>query len=181
MALNLFDPRKQYVVVNTCVGLVVDLDAIDECSSSNCIFNAREDAEEAIDDLVSEMQEIETTISDEMISTNPGNSVAPRTSRTSPRPRHGCSAGNTSTAGERNLAIALSRLPEVRKVAAFGAIAQPLRMQVPRFGQYRRYRIEVPHECADLDLAVWLDDFSRLKELILNRDSEGLTALLKKP
>jgi hypothetical protein len=49
------------------------------------------------------------------------------------------------------------------EVAAFGAMAQRLRMQVPRFGQYRRYRIEVPHECADLDLAVWLDDFSRLK------------------
>jgi hypothetical protein len=67
--------------------------------------------------------------------------------------------------GAQSVAIAMSRLPEVRKVAAFGAIAQPLRMQVPRFGQYRRYRIEVPHECADLDLAVWLDDFSRLKEL----------------
>lgn len=67
--------------------------------------------------------------------------------------------------GAQSVAIAMSRMPEVRKAAAFGAVAQPLRMQVPRFGDYRRYRIEVPHECADLDLAVWLDDFSRLKEL----------------
>src|ERR1022692_2048270 len=79
--------------------------------------------------------------------------------------------------GAQSVAIAMSRLPEVRRVAAFGAIAQPLRMQVPRLGQYRRYRIEVPHECADLDLAVWLDDFSRLKEL-KRALAEGLRPLL---
>jgi hypothetical protein len=82
--------------------------------------------------------------------------------------------------GAQSVAIAMSRLPEVRKVAAFGAIAQPLRMQVPRFGQYRRYRIEVPHECADLDLAVWLDDFSRLKEL-KGAPAEGLRPLQDTP
>ena len=82
--------------------------------------------------------------------------------------------------GAQSVAIAMSRLPEVRKVAAFGAIAQPLRMQVPRFGQYRRYRIEVPHECADLDLAVWLDDFSRLKEL-KRALAEGLRPLQDTP
>jgi len=82
--------------------------------------------------------------------------------------------------GAQSVAIALSRLPEVRKVAAFGAVAQPLRMQVPRFGQYRRYRIEVPHECADLDLAVWLDDCSRLKEL-KRALAEGLAPLQDTP
>jgi len=82
--------------------------------------------------------------------------------------------------GAQSVAIAMSRLPEVRKVAAFGAIAQPLRMQVPRFGQYRRYRIEVPHECADVDLAVWLDDFSRLKEL-KRALAEGLRPLQDTP
>ena len=82
--------------------------------------------------------------------------------------------------GAQFVAIAMSRLPEVRKVAAFGAMAQPLRMQVPRFGQYGRYRIEVPHECADLDLAVWLDDFSRLKEL-KRALAEGLRPLQDTP
>jgi hypothetical protein len=82
--------------------------------------------------------------------------------------------------GAQSVAIAMSRLPEVRKVAAFGAVAQPLRMEVPRFGQYRRYRIEVPHECADLDLAVWLDDFSRLKEL-KRALTEGLRPLQDTP
>ena len=82
--------------------------------------------------------------------------------------------------GAQSVAIAMSRLPEVRKVAAFGAIAQPLRMQVPRFGDYRRYRIEVPHECADLDLAVELDDFSRLKEL-KRALAEGLRPLQDTP
>ena len=82
--------------------------------------------------------------------------------------------------GAQSVAIAMSRLPEVRKVAAFGAIAQPLRMQVPRFREYRRYRIEVPHECADTDLAVWLDDFSRLKEL-KRALTEGLRPLQDTP
>jgi hypothetical protein len=82
--------------------------------------------------------------------------------------------------GAQSVAIAMSRLPEVRRVAAFGAIAQPLRMQVPRFGQFRRYRIEVAHECADIDLAVWLDDFSRLKEL-KRALAEGLRPLQDTP
>jgi len=64
-----------------------------------------------------------------------------------------------------SVAIAMSELPEVQKVAAFGAVAQPLRMEVPRFSDFRRYRIEVLHECEDLDLAVWTRDMARLREL----------------
>jgi hypothetical protein len=63
------------------------------------------------------------------------------------------------------IAIAMRELPEVRKVAAFGAVAQPLGMEVPRFSEFRRHGIEVLHECGDLDLAVWTADLSRLKEL----------------
>jgi hypothetical protein len=63
------------------------------------------------------------------------------------------------------IAVAWSRLPEVEKVAAFGAVSQPLEMEVPRFPQFRRHRIEVLHECADLDLAVWLTDLGRLRDL----------------
>ena len=61
--------------------------------------------------------------------------------------------------------MALSKLPEVAKVAAFGAVAQPLEMEVPRFREFRRYQIEVLHECADLDLAVWTANLSGLREL----------------
>ncbi len=64
-----------------------------------------------------------------------------------------------------SVAVAMSKLPEVRKVAAFGAVAQPLEMEVPRFREFRRYRIEVLHECADLDLAVWTANLPGLKEL----------------
>ena len=64
-----------------------------------------------------------------------------------------------------SIAIAMSELREVQKVAAFGAVARPLGMEVPRFRQFRRHGIEVLHECADLDLAVWMRDLSALKEL----------------
>ena len=63
------------------------------------------------------------------------------------------------------IAIATRELPQVHKVGAFGAAARPLEMEVPRFRQFRRHQIEILHECADLDLAVWMADLSRLKEL----------------
>jgi hypothetical protein len=63
------------------------------------------------------------------------------------------------------VAIAMSELPEVRKVAAFGAVARPLGMEIPRFREFRRHQMEIPHECGDLDLAVWTADLSRLREL----------------
>lgn len=52
---------------------------------------------------------------------------------------------------------ALMAFPEVRAVAVIGSVAQKLWKEVPRFSAFRRARIEVWHECADLDLAVWLD------------------------
>src|SRR6185437_4919476 len=52
------------------------------------------------------------------------------------------------------IAVAASELPEVEKVAAFGAVSQPLKPDVPRFRQFRRNRIPILHECADLDFAV---------------------------
>lgn len=38
-------------------------------------------------------------------------------------------------------------------------------MEVPRFRQYRRNRIPLPHKCADADLAVWLTSMADLKAL----------------
>jgi hypothetical protein len=63
------------------------------------------------------------------------------------------------------IAVEVSKRPEVEKVAAFGAVSQPLEREVPRFRQFRRHRIEILHECADLDLAIWLTDFGKLLEL----------------
>jgi hypothetical protein len=63
------------------------------------------------------------------------------------------------------IAVSWSELPEVQKIAAFGATSQPLHMAVPRFHEFRRHRIEVLHECADLDLAVWLTEVNNLSVL----------------
>jgi hypothetical protein len=64
-----------------------------------------------------------------------------------------------------SIAVSMSELTPVMKVAAFGAVAQPLEMEVPRFSQFRRHRIEILHECADLDLAVWTKDLGKLQDL----------------
>jgi hypothetical protein len=64
-----------------------------------------------------------------------------------------------------SIAVALSDVPEVRRVAAFGAVAQPLKMEVPRFREFRRHRIQVFHECADVDLAVWMTRVDKLQDL----------------
>jgi hypothetical protein len=63
------------------------------------------------------------------------------------------------------IAVAFSEMPDVQKVAAFGAVAKPLNKEVPRFRQFRRHGIPILHECADLDLAVWLSGLDKLKEL----------------
>lgn len=80
------------------------------------------------------------------------------------------------------VALAMSDLPEVQKVALFGAVARPLKMEVPRFRFYRERRIPLLHECADADLAVWLTTMADLKALktaiahtlnALNNEPEG--------
>lgn len=57
---------------------------------------------------------------------------------------------------------ALAAFAEVRAVAVIGSVARKLWKEVPRFAAFRRARIEVWHECRDLDLAVWLDSQERL-------------------
>lgn len=60
---------------------------------------------------------------------------------------------------------AFATFPEVRAVAVIGSVARKLWKEVPRFREFRRARIEVWHECPDLDLAVWLDSQDRLGAL----------------
>ena len=55
--------------------------------------------------------------------------------------------------------------PEVVAIAVIGSVAKPLWKEVPRFSDFRRARIEVWHECRDLDLALWVDSQDRLGEL----------------
>src|SRR3546814_13859271 len=54
---------------------------------------------------------------------------------------------------------------EVQAIAVIGSVAKPLWKEVPRFREFRRRRIEVWHECGDLDLALWVDAQDRLGEL----------------
>jgi len=59
------------------------------------------------------------------------------------------------------VADAWATFPEVQAVAVIGSVAKPLWKEVPRFNR----RIEIWHECGDLDLALWLDSQERLGEL----------------
>ena len=66
---------------------------------------------------------------------------------------------------------ALMAFEEVEAVAVIGSVAKPLWKEVPRFSEFRRARIEVWHECKDLDLAVWISSQSRLGALRRARDA----------
>ncbi len=60
---------------------------------------------------------------------------------------------------------ALAGFDEVLAVALFGSVAGPLWKAVPRFRSYRRAGIALWHECADVDIAVWLSRLDRLREM----------------
>ena len=63
------------------------------------------------------------------------------------------------------VAHAFSQVPQVQKVVLFGSVAVPLFEEVPRFRRYRIHQVPLLHECADVDIAVWLSDASCLKNL----------------
>ena len=75
------------------------------------------------------------------------------------------------------VAAAVGLLPEVQKVALFGSVARPLETEVPRFRKFRRERVAIPHECKDVDLAVWVSDVGCLRALQKAR-SRALNDLL---
>jgi hypothetical protein len=68
------------------------------------------------------------------------------------------------------VAKAWAGFPEVQAIAVIGSVAQPLWKEIPRFSEFRQHRIEVWHECGDLDLALWIDSQHRLGELRRRRD-----------
>src|SRR5712691_8579830 len=55
--------------------------------------------------------------------------------------------------------------PEVEAIAVIGAVSKALWKEMPRFREFREQRIEIWHECGDLDLALWIDSQHRLGEL----------------
>ena len=63
------------------------------------------------------------------------------------------------------VAAELAKNPAVLKVVLFGSVASPLKKEVPRFRKLRRAGAEIWHECSDVDLAVWVNDLSCLREL----------------
>jgi hypothetical protein len=54
------------------------------------------------------------------------------------------------------LTSVLARMPEVSEVRLFGSVALPLWKEVPRHARLRHRRIRTFHECANIDLAVWV-------------------------
>lgn len=62
-------------------------------------------------------------------------------------------------------AAVAAKLDFVQRVVLFGSVAAPLQKEVPRFSRLRRERVAVWHECKDVDLALWVSDLTRLREL----------------
>ncbi len=63
------------------------------------------------------------------------------------------------------VAAALRTHPHVLAIALIGSVARDPWKEVPRFSPYRRARVELWHECKDLDLAIWLSNLSDLNAL----------------
>jgi hypothetical protein len=62
-------------------------------------------------------------------------------------------------------AAAAAKLDFVQRIVLFGSVAAPLKKEISRHGRLRRARVEIWHECKDVDLAIWVSDLTRLKEL----------------
>lgn len=50
----------------------------------------------------------------------------------------------------------LAKQPEITKIVLFGSTAIPLWKEVPSFFRFRHKRIKLFHECANIDLAIWV-------------------------
>ena len=62
-------------------------------------------------------------------------------------------------------ATGFGKLPFVQKVVLFGSVAAPPKKEGPRFRRLRRARVEIYHECNEVDLAIWVADLTQLREL----------------
>lgn len=75
------------------------------------------------------------------------------------------------------VAAAMGQLTAVERIAVFGSVTKPLEREVPHFRKFRRARIELWHECKDVDLAVWVSNLDCLRALQKAR-SRALNELL---
>ncbi len=63
------------------------------------------------------------------------------------------------------VAQAFSHLEQVRRVSLFGSVARHLKKEIPPSKRYSRARVEIFHECRDIDMAVWMKDLASLDTL----------------
>jgi predicted nucleotidyltransferase len=63
------------------------------------------------------------------------------------------------------IAADLAKFAEVRAISLFGSVARVLEREVPRFQPFRRFGIEIYHECGDIDLAIRLVRLDNLAAL----------------
>ena len=77
------------------------------------------------------------------------------------------------------IAADLIAIREVRAITLFGSVARPLVREVPRFQPFRRHRIEILHECGDIDFAVVVDSLDNLAALNKAR-SRSVTNLFQR-
>lgn len=64
------------------------------------------------------------------------------------------------------VALALCGIPTMKRIVLFGSVALPLKQEKPRYAADRLAGLPwVWHECADIDLAVWVDNLTVLKSL----------------
>ena len=88
------------------------------------------------------------------------------------RYRHFRIAADAVTAAWRSHAHVLA-------ISLIGSVARDPWKEVPRFSLYRRARIELWHECKDLDLALWLSDLSDLN-VLRRRSAAALRELMER-
>jgi hypothetical protein len=58
-----------------------------------------------------------------------------------------------------------AKLDFVQRIVLFGSVAAPLKKEIPRFSRLRRAGVAVWHECKDVDLAIWVSELARLRQL----------------
>ena len=76
------------------------------------------------------------------------------------------------------VALELSRAPCVSRIILFGSVAGPLTKEPSKFRKYRRLGISIWHQCKDVDLAVWVDNFEQLS--LLRRVAAKAISVLQK-
>jgi len=60
----------------------------------------------------------------------------------------------------------IKKIPGVVKIVLFGSVASLLEKEYSRFRKYKRFGKEMYHECKDVDLAVWVNDFYCLNQIL---------------